>query len=213
MDPASSFTSKHNKMNAEGQTISVQLFRFAMLVLVACRVTSCPTTENAHVDYLSFTPSEEQVCCFSRPGLWMDTPGQDNHTGWQRPSMNLPLVPCNMVSHERSSHSPAGCCRTLPLNRSLPSLVPQSTLLLLPYRAHAFGTHRLRLQPLAKQMFSLQTASASSAFLRDNPQLTVTGTGNPYALPADPRPFLSEPKNSRRASFYYTALRGHAQES
>ncbi|CAE7903235.1 unnamed protein product [Symbiodinium microadriaticum] len=33
--------------------------------------------------------------------------------------------------------------------------------------------HRLRLQPLAKQMFSLQTASASSAFLRDNPQLTV----------------------------------------
>ena len=46
-------------------------------------------------------------------------------------------------------------------------------------------------------MFSLQTASASSVFLRENPQLTVTGTD---ALPADPRPFLPEPKHSWRGS-------------
>ena len=195
--------------------MSVQLFRFAMLVLGTCRDVSCSTTENAHADLLRFIPSEEQVCCTSRPGLWMDTPGQDNHTGWQRPSMNPPPVPCGIASPVRSSHSPAGCCRTLPINRSLLSLVPQSAQLLLPHRAitsdlsrsqllrlaHASGTHRLRLQPLAKQMFSLQTASASSAaFLRDNPQLTVTGTGSPFALPADPRPFLSAPKHSRWCS-------------
>ena len=177
-----------------------------MLVLITCRVVSCPTTENAYVGHLSFTPSEEQVCCISRPGLWKDTPGQDSHTGGQRPCMSPPLVFCNMISQAWSSHSPTGCCRTLPLKRSLSSLVPQSTQLLLPHRAHASGTHRLRLQPLAKQMFSLQTASASSAFLRDNPQLTVTGTGNPFALPADPRPFLSEPKHSWRSSTLQSCL-------
>ena len=214
MDPASSFTSKYNKMSTEGRTVSVQLFRFAMLVLVTCRDVSCSTTENANVDLLRFIPSEEQVCCVSRPGLWMDIPGQDNHTGWQRPSMNPTPVPYGIASPEQSPHSSAGCCRTLPINRSLSSLVPQSVQLLLPHRditsdlsrsqllrlAHVSSTHRLRLQPLAKQMFSLQTASASSAFLRDNPQLTVTGTGNPYAFPADPRPFLSAPKHSRRSS-------------
>ena len=196
MDTVSS-TSKYNKMSSEGRTVPVQLFRFAMLILGTCRDVSCSTTENAHAGLLRFNPSEEQVCCTSRPGLWVDTPGQDNHTGWQRPSMNLPPVPCGIASPVWSSHSPAGCCKTLRINRSLLSLVPQSIQLLLPHRAHASGTHRLRLQPLAKQMFSLQTASASSAFLRDNPQLTVTGTGNPFALPADPRPFLSAPKHSR----------------
>ena len=214
MDPASTCTSKHNKMNAEGRNISVQLFRFAMLVLVTCRDVSCSATENAHVELLRLIPLEEPTRCVSRPGLWMDIPGQESHTGWLRPSMSLQLVSCGIASPKQLPLFSAGCYRTLPINRSLSSLVPQSVQLLLPHRDSITGpsrsqllrlilvpsTHRLRLQPLAKQMFSLQTASASPAFLRDNPQLTVAGTGNPFALPADPRPFLSAPKRSQRCS-------------